>query len=100
MEHALPLQQMKRMYGWDSSVCTTTGTDLTVGLRFSAGARFSLLHSFQTGSGALPVSYPVVTVGLFPYGVKRLGREADHSPPSSTEVKNGGAIPSLPHISS
>jgi hypothetical protein len=29
-------------------------------------------------------------------GVKRQGREADHSPPSSAEVKKGGAIPSLP----
>jgi hypothetical protein len=26
-------------------------------------------------------------------GVKTPGREADHSPPSSVEVKNGGAIP-------
>jgi hypothetical protein len=25
-------------------------------------------------------------------GVKRPGREADHSPPTSTEVKNSGAI--------
>jgi hypothetical protein len=25
--------------------------------------------------------------GLFPLGVKRPGREADHSPPSSAEVK-------------
>jgi hypothetical protein len=33
-------------------------------------------------------------------GAKRLGREADHSPPSSAEVKNGGAMPSLPHTSS
>jgi hypothetical protein len=33
-------------------------------------------------------------------GVKRLGREADHSPPSSAEVKNGIAIPPLPHASS
>jgi hypothetical protein len=33
-------------------------------------------------------------------GVKRLGREADHSPPSSAEVKNGGAIPPLPTMSS
>jgi hypothetical protein len=32
-------------------------------------------------------------------GVKQQGREADHSPPSSTEVKNGGGIPPLPHIS-
>jgi hypothetical protein len=28
--------------------------------------------------------------------VKRHGREADHSPPSRTEVKNHAAIPSLP----
>jgi hypothetical protein len=29
-------------------------------------------------------------------GVKRQGREADHSPPSSAEVKKSGAILSLP----
>jgi hypothetical protein len=33
-------------------------------------------------------------------GVKRLGCEPDKSPPSSTEVKKGGAIPPFPHISS
>jgi hypothetical protein len=32
--------------------------------------------------------------------VKRPGREADHSPPSNGEVKNGGATPPLPHTSS
>jgi hypothetical protein len=36
----------------------------------------------------------------FPPGVKQLGCEADHSPPSSAEVKNGGAIPPTPHMSS
>jgi hypothetical protein len=36
---------------------------------------------------------------LFP-GVKRLGRDADHSTPSNAEVKNGGAIPPLLHKSS
>jgi hypothetical protein len=36
---------------------------------------------------------------LFP-GLKRPGREAYHSSPSSTEVKNGGAIPLLSHMSS
>jgi hypothetical protein len=36
---------------------------------------------------------------VFP-GVKQPGREADHSPPSSAEVKNGGAILPLPHTSS
>jgi hypothetical protein len=28
-------------------------------------------------------------------GVKLLGREADYSPPSSAEIKNGGAMPPL-----
>jgi hypothetical protein len=32
--------------------------------------------------------------------VKWSGREADHLPPSSTEVKNGGVIYPLPHTSS
>jgi hypothetical protein len=33
-------------------------------------------------------------------GVNRPGRKTDHSPPSSTDVKNDGAIPPLPHTSS
>jgi hypothetical protein len=33
-------------------------------------------------------------------GVKRPGRGADHSSPSSAEVKNGVAMPPLPHTSS
>jgi hypothetical protein len=33
----------------------------------------------------------------FSQGVKRPGREADHSRPSTAEVKNGGAIPPHPH---
>jgi hypothetical protein len=59
------------------------------------GKRFSLLHSVQTGSEAYPASYPVGTEGSSP-GVKRPGREIDHSFPSSAEVINGGAIPPLP----
>jgi hypothetical protein len=35
-----------------------------------------------------------------PTGVKRQGREGDHSPPTSAEVTNGGPIPSLPHMPS
>jgi hypothetical protein len=42
---------------------------------------FSLHHSVQSGSGAHPASYPMGTRGSFP------GREADHPPPSSAEVK-------------
>jgi hypothetical protein len=32
--------------------------------------------------------------------IKRQQREADHSPPSRTEVRNGEAIPPLPYTSS
>jgi hypothetical protein len=38
--------------------------------------------------------------GLFTLRVKRPGREADHSPPSSAGINNGGTIPPLPHTSS
>jgi hypothetical protein len=34
------------------------------------------------------------------YAVKRPGREADHSFPSTPEVNSGVAIPSLSHMSS
>jgi hypothetical protein len=60
---------------------------------------FSFLRSILTGSGTHQTSYPMDTGGVSP-AVKRQGRKADHSPPSSTEVKNGGSIPSLPHMSS
>jgi hypothetical protein len=48
--------------------------------------KFSLLHIVQTGSGIHPTSYKMGTGGSFP-GVKLQGREADHSPPTSVEVK-------------
>jgi hypothetical protein len=53
-------------------------------VQFPAGAgNFSLHHRVQNGSGAHPASY---SMGL-PLGVKRPERKADHSPPSSAEVK-------------
>jgi hypothetical protein len=61
--------------------------DRQVGVRFLAGAKgFSLFRTIQTGSSVVSpwVMWP--------------GREADHSPPSNGEVKNGGAIPPLRHI--
>jgi hypothetical protein len=59
------------------------------------------LHSTASrpGSGAHSASYPIRS-GVFPLGANRPGRAADHSPPSSAEVKNGGAIPPLPHMTS
>jgi len=52
----------------------------TTWFRFPAGAGnfFSLLHPVQTGSRA----HPVGTAGSFP------GGKADHSTPSSVQVKN------------
>jgi hypothetical protein len=47
---------------------------------------FSLRHCVQTGSAAHPASYPMGTGG-FSVGIKQPGREADHPPPSSAEVK-------------
>jgi hypothetical protein len=55
-------------------------------VRFPEGAgNFSLHHSVQNGFGAHPASYPMGTRDLS-LGVKRPGREVDHSPPSSAEV--------------
>ena len=53
------------------------------GDRIPVGERFSA--SSQTGPGAHPASYTMGT-GSFP-GVKRPGRDDDHPPTSSTEVK-------------
>jgi hypothetical protein len=47
---------------------------------------------------AHPVSYTMGSGGCFP-GVKRHEREAYYSPPSTSEIKNVGAIPPLPHTS-
>jgi hypothetical protein len=56
--------------------------DRAIGVRFPAGAKnFSYGLFVQTGSGAHPASCTMGTGGPFP------GRDADHSPPSSTEVE-------------
>jgi hypothetical protein len=46
----------------------------------------SLHHRIQNGSGVHPASYPMGNRGSF-RGGKGPGREADHSPPPSAEVK-------------
>jgi hypothetical protein len=38
--------------------------------------------------------------GALSMEIKRLGHEAGNLPPSSAEVKKGGAVPPLPHMSS
>jgi hypothetical protein len=63
-------------------------------LRFPAVQDFSLLHSL--GPSQPPLQW---VPGVLSSGVKRQGREADHSL-SNAEVKKGGAIPPLRHMSS
>jgi hypothetical protein len=48
-----------------------------------------------TGSGVHPTSYTMGTGGSF-LGVKRPGREAEHSPPTSAEVKKMWIYTSTP----
>jgi hypothetical protein len=55
---------------------------------------FSFIHCVQTASGAHPVSYPMA----YSLGVNLPGREADHSPPSSAEVKNAWSYTSTPPL--
>jgi hypothetical protein len=81
-------------HGCDKSCDSSVGIALGYRLdnwgskvRFLVGARnFSLNHHIPNDSGAQPASYPMGTRGSF-LGVKRPGREADHSHPSSAEVK-------------
>jgi hypothetical protein len=49
---------------------------------------FSSSLCVQPGSGAHPASCLMGTGGAFSRGKARPGRDADHSPPSSAEVKN------------
>jgi hypothetical protein len=84
----------------DSSVGIATDyglDDRMSGVRIPAMAEnFSVHHHVQNGSGIHPPSYPMGIGSSFP-GVKRPGREADHSPPTSVEVKNAWSyISTLP----
>jgi hypothetical protein len=66
-----------------NAICIATYYGL--GFESRWGQEFSLLHIVQTGSGAHSASYPTCTK-CFPPGLKRQGREADHSPPTSAEL--------------
>jgi hypothetical protein len=82
----------------------TTGADIA--RWYSAGLRagwsgvlvpaehgnFALHHPVRLGPTQPPIQWVPGAVSL---GVKWPGREADHSPPSSAEVKMRGAIPPL-----
>jgi hypothetical protein len=87
--------------------CTSTVSDshnfskYKLHFRYGLDVRGSRVR-FPVGLGiflfttAHPASYPMGTRGSFP-GVKRSGREADHSPPSSAEVKERVELFLHPH---
>jgi hypothetical protein len=63
--------------------------DRAIEVRSPTGAEdLSSSPCVQNGSGVHPASYPMGTGGSFPGGKAHPGRDADHSPPSSAEVKN------------
>jgi hypothetical protein len=77
---------------WRALLEQRKATGRMTGVRFPTGAGdFSLLHTVQTGSGAHPASYPALL-----QRVKQPGGEADRSHPSTSKVKNDGAI--TPHL--
>jgi hypothetical protein len=69
--------------------------DRWVGVRVPVGSTIFSPPIVQTGSGAHPASYTMGTGGSFP-GIKRPGREVDHSTPTSAEVKKMWIYTSTP----
>jgi hypothetical protein len=64
-------------------------TDWTTGVRSQVETKdFSCSFCVQTSSEAHPASRPMGTGDPFRRAKARPGRNADHSPPSSAEVKN------------
>jgi hypothetical protein len=64
------------------------------GIQFEARAEYSShFCGIQAGSGAHQISHPICAMELFPQRkVVVVGGEADLSPLSTAEVKNGEAI--------
>jgi hypothetical protein len=72
----------------------------TAGVQFPSGGKyflFSIASRPALGSNQSLIQW---VLGAVSSGIKRPGRESDHSPPSSEEVNNGGAVSPLPHTSS
>jgi hypothetical protein len=74
--------------GSSVSIVSDYGLDDRGSIRSPTEAEdFSSSHCVQTGSRAHPASSTMGTRGPFPGGKTRPGRDADHSPASSAEVK-------------
>jgi hypothetical protein len=85
----------RQRYETYSRCCGSSGSTVSdygldnpaIQVRSPTGADFSSSLCVQTGSGAHPASYPMGTGGSFPGGKARPGRDTDHSPLYSAEVK-------------
>jgi hypothetical protein len=69
-----------------------------LGVRVPAEAGNFSLHHCSSRPALEPIQPPIYWVpeGAISLGVKRLGREVGHSPPSSAEVKNAWSYTSTP----
>jgi hypothetical protein len=91
--------------GRDNPVCIVTVYVVEskgIGFRLPTKEKmFSLFFYILFTPDLRPTKFSVPCVtGDFSSGVKRLGSEADHSPSSYVEIKNGETTHSLPHSSS
>jgi hypothetical protein len=85
----------------DSSVGIATGYGLTIGvLGFDSRRGLGIFLITTTSRTVMvPTQPPIQWVpGAVSLGVKRPGREADRSPPSSSEIKNAWNYTSTPPI--
>jgi hypothetical protein len=81
---------------WVHCFCPVTGWTAELSeVESWYGKDFCPLHVVKTGSRAHPTSYKMGT-GALSSGVKRPVREADQSPPTSTEMKNTWIYTSTP----
>jgi hypothetical protein len=86
--------QFRSFVGRDSSVGIATGLQTRWEQGSILGRGKIFLFSTASRPAVRPTQSPILWVlGDFYLWVKRQEREADHSPPSRAEVKNGRAIP-------
>jgi hypothetical protein len=85
---------------WQTSL-GNTGIEYVMikGFNSQQGERFCPHCGNQKHSGNHPASCSL-DIRISFSGGKKLGLEADHSPPPSSEFKNAGVIPPFPHTSS
>jgi hypothetical protein len=84
-----------------STTCRTVNIFYCACFLFAYSLSVYLIINYLQHYTLGPTQPPIQWIpGALSPGVKRQGHEADHSPPASAEVENGGAITPHPHMSS